>query len=406
MKIEVSERWAESDLNMNLVFNFTWALEAVNVTTGYGSGVLIANNTLGTKAPETWVTGDMQMRNSTERREFEIAFNGKDPTHNNLLIDCLECILGYCPLPPVDNDEIEDTPRLWSQWATWGSALPVDGDEVVIDRNWWVLLDIAETPRLKSLEINGRLSFKDDATLPNVKLQSETIFVRAGELIIGASDAPFSQNAFIELLGDSSSDSLTLTGTVAAGNKVLATSGLVELHGLPRSRMSRLEADAPAGATTITVGTGLDWQVGEYIYLAPSTVQETYSEYRTITAISGNVLTLNTALDYYHYGAAVSTAADFNGIDMRTEVFLLTRNVKIQGEDNSNWSGQVLVTDICESDGEVREGSLVMDHVQVYNCSQRDTPNSAIRFEQAVGGSSRISNSAIHHGQDRAMTIL
>ena len=59
-----------------MVFNFTEKTEAVNITTNYGGdgSIQIANNTLasGTKS------GDYQLRNATDVREFEILFNGKD----------------------------------------------------------------------------------------------------------------------------------------------------------------------------------------------------------------------------------------------------------------------------------------------------------------------------------------
>jgi len=81
---------------------------------------------------------------------------------------------------------------MWSNKDSWGGTLPVDGDDVVIEPTWWVELDLAETPKLNSLEINGRLTFKDDSVgLPEIKLSSGRVFVRAGEFIIGKEDAPF-----------------------------------------------------------------------------------------------------------------------------------------------------------------------------------------------------------------------
>ena len=46
-----------------------------------------------------------------------------------------------------------------------------------------------------------------------------------------------------------------------------------------------------------------------------------------------------------------------------------------------------------------------MDSVQVYNCSQKDMYFAAIRWEGAIGGHSRVSNSAIHNGRDWAVMI-
>ena len=45
------------------------------------------------------------------------------------------------------------------------------------------------------------------------------------------------------------------------------------------------------------------------------------------------------ALEYYHFGQTESTGDLYNGLDIRGEVILLTRNVKIQGEDIESWGG-------------------------------------------------------------------
>lgn len=68
----------------------------------------------------------------------------------------------------------------------------MDGDDVVIGPTMWVELDLAETPKLARLEVNGRLSFKDHADLPKIHLKSYGIWVRAGEFLIGTKAKPFS----------------------------------------------------------------------------------------------------------------------------------------------------------------------------------------------------------------------
>jgi hypothetical protein len=59
----------------------------------------------------------------------------------------------------------------------------------------------------------------------------------------------------------------------------------------------------------------------------------------------------------------------------------LTRNVKIVGNDSDSWGGQIMVSDNIEESGVKRSGQLVLDSVEIYNCSQRNTFKSAIRFE-------------------------
>ena len=65
--------------------------------------------------------------------------------------------------------------------------------------------------------------------------------------------------------------------------------------------------------------------------------------------------------------------------------------------------------DMMVSLDEVREGFIIMDNVQVYNCSQKDTYKSSIRFEGAFGSSntaSKITNCAVHNGLDWGLSIL
>ena len=121
-------------------------------------------------------------------------------------------------------------------------------------------MDLEETPIFNSLTINGRLTFK---TGGNRHLRAKQIFVRAGQLFIGSENSPFNKEAKITLHGRMDDPTLVLGGTISAGNKVLATVGTVAMYGKSRSAKSRLTATALAGATTITVETGLDWAAGD-----------------------------------------------------------------------------------------------------------------------------------------------
>ena len=290
------------------------------------------------------------MRNVTEMREFEILINGKDKTRNNLLVKALECIHGSCKHEAVDeNGEIPLIASPWSDPDTWSGILPADDDEIEIATNMWVELDLAETPRLKKLTINGRLTFKDDSAKT---LRSHLIWVRAGELLVGTKAAPYQNDLTIEMLGHTESETLTLGGLVKAGNKVLASNNKVEIFGKPRVRMTRMIESADASASTIKVDAStatLDWVVGDYIFIATSTIHYTHSEYRTITAITGGTITLDKPLDHYHFGAADSTGIKYNGVDIRNEVLLLTRNIKVKGEEQDAWPGHVMATDLIDS---------------------------------------------------------
>ena len=351
-------------------------------------------------------SGDNWVRNETEIRTFELVINGKDESNKRLHVWPLECISGSCTLDSIDEVELEDGQRLWSDPESWGEngSVPVEGDEVEIQSGWNMLLDLNETPHLKSLTINGRLTLLNREDF-DIHIMTNHIFVRAGEFFIGTEEEPFKSQATITLMGEQESETLTLSGTVDGGNKVLGVSGLVSFFGKPRDRMSRLLMPCYSGQDTIIVEPGLDWQEGDEIYLAPTAAQNTHSDYRTIVSYAGGEIVLDEPLEYYHYGSPASTEEDY-GVDMRGEVLLLSRGIKIHGEDIDGWGGQVMATDLFESDGTWRKGSIIFDNVQVYNCSQKDSYHSAIRFEGATGGYSRISNSAVHNGLDWGLSII
>jgi hypothetical protein len=117
------------------------------------------------------------------------------------------------------------------------------------------------------------------------------------------------------------------------------------------------------------------------------------------------VVTLDRKMSFYHWGASVSTGAQYNGVDMRAEVMLLSRNIKIQGNNTDAWGCQIVTSDFVEGNSEQRIGRTVMDNVEIYNCSQYDTWKAAIRFEGHKLGFSRISNSSIHHGLGVAVNV-
>mmetsp|Transcript_43949 Transcript_43949/g.42526 ORF Transcript_43949/g.42526 Transcript_43949/m.42526 type:complete len:115 (-) Transcript_43949:1392-1736(-) len=92
---------------------------------------------------------------------------------------------------------------------------------------------------------------------------------------------------------------------------------------------------------------------------------------------------------------------------MRGEVFLLTRNVKVQGVDNEGWGCQFLTSDFEEENEVYRAGKTILSHVEVYNCSQYDTYKAALRFEGATfRQDSHVRHSTFHHGLGLGLHII
>jgi hypothetical protein len=188
---------------------------------------------------------------------------------------------------------------------------------------------------------------------------------------------------------------------IEAGNKLIANVGVVKMFGKPRTqKMTRLLAPAQKGVNSITVEPGLDLVAGDRLGLASTSFDMNAADDVFVSAYDSatGVVTLNSSISHYHYGAAVSTAAKYNGVDTRGEVMILNRNIVIAGQDIESWGAQIVTSDTIEGDLTVRQGQLILDNVEIYNCSQINTMKAAIRFEGAAGKWSSVTNSAIHHG--------
>ena len=189
------------------------------------------------------------------------------------------------------------------------------------------------------------------------------------------------------LYGDFDSPYISMPGA-EAGNKMIANTGTVTMVGKDRSRMTRLTAECQKGSTTCSIGTGLDWVAGEKIGFAPTASQRKHYEWAIISSYNSatGALVLTAPLKFYHFGAAASTGANYQGVDMRGEVILLNRNIVIEGDMTSNdWHGQFLTTDtiLLDTSGNPVDfkGSTNLKNVEFYKMGQANNEKAAIRFD-------------------------
>lgn len=199
---------------------------------------------------------------------------------------------------------IETGFRLWSNPSSWTSGkVPVAGEDVLIEPGWNMVYDVAESPILNTVTVNGRLSFKNDTDL---HLKANHIYIRTGELRIGFEDKPFANKAIITLHGGKLSKSFLHDSNTYTGNKIIANVGNLTLIGKPRSKMTRLFAEVSLGTTAMKVGTGLDWVPGDRIAFADTSFDSQKAEDRVIQSydkLTGD-LVVTEALKYHHWGAA------------------------------------------------------------------------------------------------------
>ena len=100
--------------------------------------------------------------------------------------------------------------------------MPRAGDAVTIGRDKDIVLDV-NPPALRSLTINGKLSFSNDL---DTELKTDWIYLQGGELDIGSEAKPYTRKATI-----------TLTDNVPDEN--------IEYHGGPRDPDHRRHLEPP-----------------------------------------------------------------------------------------------------------------------------------------------------------------
>lgn len=287
------------------------------------------NDTIGGAANIPYLEmGDNVIYNDTDTREINFIINGKDYYTERLSFEGVRCI-GQCQ-PPIEDEELELEFRYWSNASHWGDfgKVPEEGDEVIIESSWNMIYDIEESPKLKSLEIRGKLTFENNGT--DRSLSVYNLWVRSGELEIGNITDPFTANALITLLGDNTEEYFAFTNSIEAGNKNLVVTGTANLYGTPRDTRTRLMESIYVGDKESYVDKNLDWKSGEKIVIAPTNMRTMdWDEFTidTYDPANGHITFVEEATGF-HFGAWSSTESDY-GVDMRGEVAIMNRNIVI-----------------------------------------------------------------------------
>ena len=221
-------------------------------------------------------------------------------------------------------------PTRWSDPATWPDRkVPVAGDKVTIAKGKDVVLDVSP-PALGGLTIDGKLSFANNADL---ELTTEWIMLH-GELEIGTEARPHTRKATITLTNNVKDEDIGGMGGAndRSDRGIMLMGGTLNLHGDRTNTWTKLASTANAGSTSIQVLNAAGWRVGDEIVLASTDFDPRQAERRTISAISGNTITLDKKLDYMHFGKITFD------VDERGEVGLLTRNIKLQASADAEQS--------------------------------------------------------------------
>ena len=160
---------------------------------------------------------------------------------------------------------------------------------------------------------------------------------------------------------------------------------------------------ATIGANTITVQDPVDWKVGEEIVIASTSFDHYEAERRTITAVSGTTVTLNASLIHQHFAGVENYGTD--KVEMRAEVALLTRNIKVTGDPSSqqnNYGAHLMMAGSAEN-------GLVANiaYTEFFNCGQpRIIGRYCIHFHMNGDVSdSYVRGNAVHDSMARVVTL-
>ena len=216
---------------------------------------------------------------------------------------------------------------------------PGEGEIAVIGPSQTIYFDMATTPVLKGIIIQGGSLIFDDNQ--DVSLNVEYVLViDGGSFVVGTKDKPFMHNAVITMYGSVRSIELPIYGSKVIGVR----NGTLDMHGRPVGvTWTNLGATAPAGANKIVLKEPVIWPIGSLIVIATTGDSTTQGQTETATIIgksSDNItLTLDVNLANTHLGVkrTVGTGSTAVSFYVRAEVGLLSRNVIFKGYHDNSW---------------------------------------------------------------------
>ena len=186
----------------------------------------------------------------------------------------------------------------WSNPSTWqNGSVPAVGATVAIPQNIVVTVGTKLTPKLKSIAIDGTLSF---TTNVDTELWVDTITSsKTGKLEIGTQANPVQPDvtARIVFVDNGLIDRNADPKQVGRG---AVLSGPVEIVGAQKTHRSTVATFPKAGDSQLVLSNApIGWQVCDQLIITGSQ-GKTSDEARTITAINGATITLNQPLTLDH----------------------------------------------------------------------------------------------------------
>jgi hypothetical protein len=352
------------------------------------NGITMFREKIATTTMQEYVTRPIKL-NSTS---LTITFSGHTTTDETAFVDQVR-------IEPVSD---------WGNTTHWNPArLPTSTDHVVVPSG--VEMGLTGAGICATLQVQGEL------LVPNVNtsLSARWVLVKgAGSALeCGAPDAPFEQNFDLTLTGSSVNENI-----LGGGSKFLMAmdGGYIDLHGKPRVSWTKLAATAAQNALSLSLIQSVNWQSGDQIVIAPSKNSVTGIETRSLTSGGNGTNTVGFAggLANMHLGTQSTytrpTPAKTWTLDQRAEVGLLTHNITVQGDSNSEVSGfgghiMIMNCPACATSGYGR-----FSNVRLYRMGQKSILGRYPihwHMQGSNGQGQFIRDSSVHHSFNRAIVI-
>ena len=226
----------------------------------------------------------------------------------------------------------------WHDPSIWpGSKVPeANQEDITIPNGLSVLISSC------SIDSNGiygsiyvptgtELIFADS----NINMTVGNIHINGGHLWIGSETCRMNSNILITL------DDSAKTISTHMGRKGITSTGegKIDIHGkLFQKTWTRIASPANVGDDRVLIMEDVNWEVGQQIALI-TTIWEDHlnnqNEVLTIKAIDGRKIQFEETLQFYHHA----------GEEYQAEIVLLSRRIKIQGDEiseNTNFGGHIL----------------------------------------------------------------
>jgi G8 domain/Secretion system C-terminal sorting domain len=333
------------------------------------------------------------------------------------------CVFNAYAATRTANTTTGATPLQWSLASSWENNLkPVAGDDVIIPSAAKILLD-EPSLTVNSIMVMGQLIVDNTK---DISIRTKYVMVMGTTALFqwGTAAAPYLRNGVLTLVGTNPAE--LIPGHTHTSKSLMAMDGAkLIIHGKPKKSWTQLAQTALKNSTQLVLTEPVtDWSINDSLVVASTelpdhtldalgvmTIKQPFvyqNEVVRITAINGSTVTVSPALKYQHWG---QTEAFANGkgntwtLDERAEVGLLTRNIKIQGDENSDalqFGARIMV---MKDPGTTAESKI--SDVELKNAGTAGVQG-AYPFHwhlcKSVTGQ-YIKNTSIHNSYNRAVTV-